>query len=717
MGRIRFFGIILTVVLLNGITVAAKSLKGAKINFVSQDTVFKNPFVDIDKIIRVPVKCRYIHGGFDDGTRFSFYFPLEKKDFTGRFFQYITPFPDSETAAQGYPAEYSPIAFSITHGAYFVETNEGGKLDFADSNTKRDATIGAFRANAACAQLSRHIAKLLYDCPRPYGYCYGGSGGAFRTVGSIEHTEGVWDGAVPFVMGSDNAIPSVFAARMYGLRVLHDKLDDIADAMMPGGSGDPYATLSVEQRQVLKEVTQMGFPLKSWSGWRFMDVHGFIVLYKTLQQMDAAYFREDFWQKPGYLGCDNPPSLQRDHVQTKAVVTRIIGQQEAEQLGLVKPMNEAERGTADRAWASMGTEIKNRPVAYEIDCEVEMKTLGGDLIVLSENGKGERIQITRTVKAKTLTSHFSPLKSYAVLADVNAPQLLTYLKVGDSVQVDNSDFLAVETYHRHQVPTPDYIGWNQFRGIGGQPIYPQRPFLVGPYITMGAAGCEFNGNIKSKVILCCSVWDREAFAWQGDWYRGKVREHLGEKTDDYFRLWYTDRATHSDGALEDPTETVSYLSTLYQAMLDLSDWVERGIVPSKSSDYKIEDSQVILSDNGKTRGGVQPTVEATIHGKQRADVKAGEQVTIHVVAECPASTGKVVKAEWSLDGKTFTLPVDLAKATYSANGSKVEFDTTVSYDSSGTHYPTVRIFSERNGDVNASFTSISNLGKVRIVVQ
>ena len=77
----------------------------------------------------------------------------------------------------------------------------------------------------------------------------------------------------------------------------------------------------------------------------------------------------------------------------------------------------------------------------------------------------------------------------------------------------------------------------------------------------------------------------------------------------------------------------------------------------------------------------------------------------------------MVKAEWSLDGKAFTLPVDLSKATYSADGSKVEFDTTVSYDELGTHFPTVRIFSERNGDVNASFTSISNLDKVRIVVQ
>lgn len=679
-----------------------KNLKGAKLDFVCRDTVFKQPFIDTDKTIAAPVRCRYIHGGFSDGTRFSLYMPLRKEDFTGRFFQYITPFPDSETAAQGYPDEASPIGFSISHGAYFLETNEGGKLDFADESTKREATIGAYRANAACAELSRHIAQLVYGCGRPYGYCFGGSGGAFRTVGGVEHTEGVWDGAVPFVLGSDNAIPSVFAARMYGLRVLRDQLDSIADAMMPGGSGDPYRTLTAEQRQVLQEVTRMGFPLKGWSGWRFMDVHGFITLYQTLVQMDNDYFRKDFWNTPGYLGYDNPASLQRDRVQVKAVVRRIIGQQEAERLGLVKPKSETERGTADRAWASMGTQMKDKPVAYEIDRSVEMHTLGGDLIVLKN---GERIQVTH-VKDR-----------YVMLADVNAPRLLTYLTVGDSVQVDNSDFLAVETYHRHQVPATDYTGWNQFRGIDNLPIYPQRPFLVGPLITMGAAGCQFNGDIKCKVILCCSAWDREAFAWQGDWYRSKVRRHLGDKTDDNFRLWYTDRATHSDGVLEDPTETVSYLSTLSQALLDLSDWVERGIAPSPTSDYRIEEGQVVLSADGKNRGGVQPTVVATIEGKERADVTVGTPVTVHVVAECPAHTGKVVKAEWRIDGKEFTLPVDLTQARWSADGSRVEFDTTVTYADAGIHFPIVRVYSERNGDTETTYTRISNLGKARIVAK
>ena len=505
-------------------SIHAKNLKGQKFAFVCEDTQFKNPFVDVDKVITQPVKCRYVHGGFDDGTRFSFYFPIDKADYSGRFFQYITPFPDSETSAQNYYAA-SPIGFSISHGAYFVETNEGGKLDFADPSTRREPSIGAYRANAACAQFSRHIAQLIYGCERPYGYCFGGSGGAYRTTGSMESTEGVWDGAVPFVLGSPQAIPNMFAARMYALRMLRDKMGDIADAMEPGGSGDPYATLTTEQRQVLHEVSSLGFPLKSWYGWKYMDAHGFLVLYRSVVAMDQKYFHEDFWHKPGYLGFDNPPSLQRDHIQTKAVVKRIIGQTEAEQLGLVKPLSKADRGSADRAWASMGSEIKEKPVAYEIDQKVDMPTLGGELMMLSGKGKGQQLQITRAKDG------------YVTLAAVNQPQLLPLLKVGDSVQVDNSDWLAVETYYRHQVPTKDYYVWNQFRGYNDVPIYPQRPKLLGPMFTRGAAGCLPTGKIHGKMILCCSVWDREAFAWQGDWYRRHIIEHLGSATDDNFRLW------------------------------------------------------------------------------------------------------------------------------------------------------------------------------------
>jgi hypothetical protein len=233
---------------------------------------------------------------------------------------------------------------------------------------------------------------------------------------------------------------------------------------------------------------------------------------------------------------------------------------------------------------------------------------------------------------------------------------------------------------------------------------------------MGASGTVPDGKINGKMILCCSVWDREAFAWQGDWYKNKVNQHLGDAANDNFRLWYTDRATH--GEVDDATEVVSYSSTIYQALLDVSAWVEKGIAPSPNSNYKVVDGQVLLNVDGKVSGGVQPFPYASINGKERADVKIGEQVNIHVVVDVPAGTGKVVKAEWCLDdSKQFTQEIDLKKAVISTDNSRIEFDTKVSYDKPGIYFPTIKVYSERNGNSDTSYTRISNLAKVRIVVK
>ena len=202
------------------VSASAQSLVEKTWDFQYGDSAFTEPYVDVDEWRDQPVRHHYIHGGFkSNGTRFSFYYPA-KEDYEGRFFQYITPMPDNEYIVQNLPMnEYNSIAFSIENGAYFIETNEGGAIDFSNPMAG-DPTIGAYRANAASAMFSRLVAKELYACDRPYGYCFGGSGGAYRTAGSIESTQGVWDGAVPYVMGSPYAIPNVFAVRMHAMRVL-----------------------------------------------------------------------------------------------------------------------------------------------------------------------------------------------------------------------------------------------------------------------------------------------------------------------------------------------------------------------------------------------------------------------------------------------------------------------------------------------------------------
>ncbi len=236
--------------------------------------------------------------------------------------------------------------------------------------------------------------------------------------------------------------------------------------------------------------------------------------------------------------------------------------------------------------------------------------------------------------------------------------VLAKVKEGDTVQVDNSNFLAVQTYHRHQVPGKEYYVWDQFRDKDGKPIYPQRPMLLGPLFTRGAAGVLPTGKFKGKMILLESLWDREAFPWQADWYRSRVKENLGDSTDNYFRLWYTDHALHGDIAVEDdPTHTISYLGVLQQALLDLSAWVEKGIPPAATTNYKIVDGQVVVPPTADERKGIQPVVMVKANGSKRADVKVGEPVTFTAEVEVPKGMGKVVAASWNFEG----LPEDIGK--------------------------------------------------------
>ena len=86
------------------------------------------------------------------------------------------------------------------------------------------------------------------------------------------------------------------------------------DAVEPGGGGDMFVGLSVEEREALAEVTRMGFPPRAWFDWERIasQYHGvWSILIDNVMRWDPEYF-EDFWAVPGYLGFDPPESLQRE---------------------------------------------------------------------------------------------------------------------------------------------------------------------------------------------------------------------------------------------------------------------------------------------------------------------------------------------------------------------------------------------------------------------
>jgi hypothetical protein len=667
--------------------------------FSIKDTIFKAPFIDIDEWRSTPVRHRYVHGGFNNTkTRFSLYFP-EKSQYQGRFFQYITPFPDNEFLSQGATGEDDKIGFSISSGAYFIETNGGGAVDFANPMSN-DPTIGAFRANAAVAQFSKIVASTIFGTHQTYGYAFGGSGGAYRTIGSIENTDGVWDGVVPYVLGSPMAIPNVFAVRMNAMRILDKKLPQIIDALDAGGSGDMYAGLNQEEKEALMEATKLGFPPQSWFGYKTMGIHGFIALYQGMRMADAKFF-DDFWKVKGYLGANPTESLLKARLQKASKIKANITTDEAVKLGLKEPETAGHRGSADLAWKSMGGVEGQMPVAFQLEGLLpDVNFMGGDLVIKTGAAAGKTLQLAGIAGDKV------------VLGPVDV-SVLSKIKVGDEVFIDNSNFLAVQTYHRHQVPGKEYKAWDQFRDSEGKPMYPQRPMLLGPLFTRGAAGVLPTGKFKGKMILLCSLWDREAFAWQGDFYREKVKANLGDKTDENFRLWYTDKALHGDLSKQEyPNRTVSYLGVLQQALRDLSAWCEKGITPPASTNYKIEDSQVIVPAAAAERKGIQPVVLVTIKGNKKATVKIGQKVEMDAVVEVPPHAGAVVSAEWDFEGAGTFLVVEKLQT-----GNKVTLKTTYTFSKSGTYFPTLRVAAQREGDTASPFARIQNLDRVRVVVK
>lgn len=65
---------------------AQKNLVNSKLDFVSEDTAFREPFIDMDEWRQQPVPHRYIHGGSEAMEHVSHSICQEKKNYKGHFF-------------------------------------------------------------------------------------------------------------------------------------------------------------------------------------------------------------------------------------------------------------------------------------------------------------------------------------------------------------------------------------------------------------------------------------------------------------------------------------------------------------------------------------------------------------------------------------------------------------------------------------------------------
>lgn len=674
-----------------------------------QDPAYQSPFVDVDEVRTrtapngETLSYRYIHGGFEEtNVKFSFCFP-EKAAFQGRFFQYLSPFPgpDEELASLEKTGENDIVSFCLLHGAYYVETNMGSAAMFGSSG---DNTI-VYKSSAATAEFSRTKAVELYGCPRPYGYVFGGSGGGYKTMACIENTD-AWDGAAPYVIGSPASLPNTITMHAQGQRALRRVFGRIVDALDAGGSTDPYAGLTPDEAAMLRELTTMGIPPLIW----FQEASGQIddgslpVLLPGVKESDPGYF-EDFWSVPGYLGADPNSSAAKDRLQFTGVVKSTHAPGAAEK-------RHEDRNGVDTAWKKMLADGAGAWIELEeVPRGKGLYLKGVNITVLSGRAAGKRLLLDNIVgNCLTIGQCFGMDDVAGVLSDIEP---------GDTVSLDNSDYIAVQSYYRHQVPGDlSFHAWDQFRDENGQPTLPQRQQMMGYHFT--GTGTVQDGCIQGKVIVIQALMDESTCPWCGDWYRHKIIEAKGNEDD--FRLYYMDRCMHGDEMCRENNMVTNYLGALRQALLDLSDWVERGFEPLPGTQYVYREGQIDVPKDAKDRRGLQPTVELLANGSACAKIKAGGTVHFTATAQVPAGAGTVTALDFGFEDNRqlpgsgdLDYPVRGTVEYLGAGGARAEASFT--YDTPGTYFAAVRVKAQRQGDGADPFTQVKNIARARIIVE
>ena len=653
-----------------------------------QDPAYASPKIDCEKW-REELNCTYVHGTFE-GTSlaFSFFFP-KKEHFKGRFFQYLSPVQGHEDAAIGRAGMEDRISFALTHGAYYVESNMGA----APFATLPDPAV-IFKASAAAAEFSRTVAMRLYGCQRPFGYVYGGSGGSYKTIACVENTR-VWDGACPYVNGTPYSIPYTFTLRTEVKRVLRRVLPLVADFVEPGGISkeELYRNLSDEEKEVLEESIRFGFPLRDWFMYQEMDDGALPIFVQMLKGFDPAYY-EDFWTKEGYLGTGSTKSAQRDRIKFEANILEVH----------IPEVEEGQRNLTgvDDAWQNQRVRLKGK-AWLRIDKAFREDAYLHGMHVLFKSGQAEGYRVV----LKEAHGDIAVIEPFFGAQDFT--EKFGSVKEGDIVSFDNSDAIALESYQRHQLPKEGFPAFNVYRNEDGSPKYPQREKQYGPRVAFSGCGNVQSGEFDCKMIAVAALMDESALPWMQDWYRGKVRMAHGEEESCY-RLWYIDHALHGDfEKTPDDLHLVPYLGALHSALLAVSDWAERGIVPQKSTVYSVEEGVVTAEKTAKARRGLQPTVSLTANGEKCVRVKRGESVRFSAEAHLPEKAGAFENAEWSFEGEGY------ASAPFEAEGDAALARAEHVYERAGTYFAVCRMTSNLyHGD---PFTRIFELDRVRIIVE
>jgi hypothetical protein len=232
-----------------------------------------------------------------------------------------------------------------------------------------------------------------------------------------------------------------------------------------------------------------------------------------------------------------------------------------------------------------------------------------------------------------------------------------------------------------------------------------------------------DGRFAGKMIVVQSLFDEIAYPQQVEWYRKRVEAALGDRVDDHYRVWFTDHAMHQDPAVmpsidlhpDRSTRIVNYRGVLEQALRDVAAWAERGVAPPPSTNYEWVDGQILLPAAATERLGIQPLVQLTANGGERAEVAVGEPVAFAALIEVPPGAGTIVAAEWDFDGRG-DYPVVEPFTNEDLSYTSMRLDREYAFAAPGTYFPALRVTSQRLGQGDNPHGRVMNLGRARVVV-
>jgi Tannase and feruloyl esterase len=682
------------------------------------DPHFGTPFLDVDEERDHPSPHRFLEGGFEGtDTRWAFYFP-PKEFYQGRMFQPLEGGNGGHvvTFGGGVLGEmFQRIALSARLGGYMVESNQGHVGDDFDPKAGEDPTIYGHRASAEAARLSKHVAAQVYGSAPHHSYVWGGSGGGRRSPLCLENAPDVWDGCMPSTSGGEIAehgntkrvkAGSIMSfGQMFNVQRLlgKDKIIGLAERMAPGGSGNPFDGLDTHQREELASLYRQGFT----RGNEFMisEPMGQMWLWTSLAdelyEEDPEYF-ENFWTKPGYVGYDQPDLVMGDLIDQRCTVVRTLS---------ARDLNEAPdfAGPEYQTMRILAAMVGSGGEAYDFPYAVELEGLEGGYRL----GTGVRVVNGKAAGRSLYATGFAGnVFACDGHGDANVLRFRDVLP-GDEVHVDNRKFLAYCYFARHHMM--DDPAFEHLR-VDGKPIYPQHPV---PQMSSLMGVC-YSGQYAGKLLWIHHTHDSSVWpAWGTLYHRAVLQAQGPELAQERFRIRWTEYAEHGPYDMVPPephrvasTRLIDFRGITEQSLMDLIDWVEHGVQPV-GTNYTYEDGRVTLPNAAMERGGIQPVASATANGAVRADVRAGEPVTLEVHAEVPPNAGTIVDVEWDFDG-TGTYPY--RHEGVDGTTTALTLSTDHSYDRPGMYFATARVTSHRNGDVDAKLCRIETIAQARVVV-